>query len=198
MPVPSLSERAFFLSHGLRDRLATRPKAQFELYAADGDDVRRLLDEDRIDIALLLEPVETAKYESVPLALTERWGVVVRTDDPAASAESLSMDALRWLSLILPLRHMVRDTLHGWFDDASETLTIAGYHNVPTNALELVLAGLGALLCVEVSYTMRPSADLRFIPLAPERRTHQLSRSAEDFWQMCVTHATGASSSGCR
>lgn len=187
----------------LRDWRAARPKAQFELYAADGDDVRRLLDEDRIDIAVLLEPVETAKYESVGLNLNERWGVVVRADDPQAEAESLKIEALRAMPLILPRRHIVRETLRAWFGDIANDLAIAGYHNVPTNALELVRAGLGALLCVEGSYAMRPMEDLRFVPLSPERRTshrlvkrrnHQLSRSAEDFWQMCLAHSPSENS----
>lgn len=192
----------------LRDWCADRPKAQFELYAADGDDVRRLLDEDRLDIAVLLEPVETAKYESIALPCWERWGVVVRADDPLLTEPVLTMETLRRMKLILPRRHIVRQTLQAWFGETAERLSIAGYHNLPTNALELVRAGLGALLCVEGSYAMRPSDDLRFVALYPERRTahrlakrrhHQLSRAAEDFWQMCLEHArneNGADASG--
>lgn len=181
----------------LRDWCAVRLKAQFEIYAADGDDIRKLLDEDRLDIAILLKPVETAKYESIDLKLNERWGVVLPADEPKSKVEFLTIEELEGIPLILPRRHIVRDTLIAWFGEAAERLTIAGYHNVPTNALEAVRAGLGALLCVEGAYTMRQTPDLRFVPLSPERRTghslvkrrnHLLSPSADDFWQMCLAH----------
>ena len=44
---------------------AEHPKVTFELYSADGDDIRAGLDQDRLDLGILLEPVESAKYESV-------------------------------------------------------------------------------------------------------------------------------------
>ena len=50
-------------------------KAEFELYSADGDDIRSSLDEERLDVGILLEPVETAKYDSLPLSSSGPMGV---------------------------------------------------------------------------------------------------------------------------
>ena len=46
--------------------------AEFELYAADGDDIRSSLDEERLAVGILLAPVETAKYDSLPLSTADR------------------------------------------------------------------------------------------------------------------------------
>ena len=70
-------------------------KAEFELYSADGDDIRSSLDEERLDVGILLEPVETAKYDSLPLSSADRWGVVVRSDSPEAQLPALTQDG--WL-----------------------------------------------------------------------------------------------------
>lgn len=129
-------------------------QAEFELYSADGDDIRSSLDEERLDVGILLEPVETAKYDSLPLSSADRWGVVVRSDSPDAQLPALTQDELVKLPLILPRRHIVIDTLHQWFSGGPEPLKIAGYHNLLTNALTLVKAGLGNLLCVEGSLSL--------------------------------------------
>ena len=39
----------------------------FEIYSADSDDLKRSLDENKLDICVLLEPVESAKYIQTPI-----------------------------------------------------------------------------------------------------------------------------------
>lgn len=172
-------------------------KAEFELYSADGDDIRSSLDEERLDVGILLEPVETAKYDSLPLSSADRWGVVVRSDSPEAQLPALTQDELVKLPLILPRRHIVIDTLHQWFNGGPEPLKIAGFHNLMTNALTLVKAGLGNLLCVEGSWTIRETPGFVFIPVSPVRlarhrlvrkKNRLLSRTAESFWAYAADH----------
>lgn len=172
-------------------------QAEFELYSADGDDIRSSLDEERLDVGILLEPVETAKYDSLPLSSADRWGVVVRSDSPDAQLPALTQDELVKLPLILPRRHIVIDTLHQWFSGGPEPLKIAGYHNLLTNALTLVKAGLGNLLCVEGSWTIRETPGFVFIPVSPVRlarhrlvrkKNRLLSRTAESFWAYAADH----------
>ena len=74
-----------FLADKFQAFRATYPQVQFELYSADGDDIRSALDHDRIDMGILLEPVEAAKYDAIDLPVADRWGIVVREDNPVAS-----------------------------------------------------------------------------------------------------------------
>lgn len=51
------------------------PKVQYELYSADGDDIREKLDRGELDFGILLEPVEAAKYDFIRLPYWETWGL---------------------------------------------------------------------------------------------------------------------------
>lgn len=185
----------------LADRLAEwskrYPLAQFEVYSGDGDDIRAKLDDERLDIGVLVTPVEVAKYDDQPLDCIERWGVAVSRDSPWAGETELAKERLRECPLILPRRHIVIDSLREWLGDTVGELTISGYHNVPTVGLLMVKRGMGALLCIEGAITIRPDDDVVFVPITPvklaghrlvRKKNRKLSRAAENFWAMCLQH----------
>ncbi len=153
------------------------PHLTFELYAADGDDIREALDHGNLDMGFLLEPVEAAKYESIPLPWSDRWGIVVSENSPEAKLENISIQQLSDMRLILPRRWIVQDEIASWMGIAREHLNVLMYHNLPTLPIRFVQKGIGAVLCVEGSYGVRPAAGTRFLPLSPEQRAgHRLVR----------------------
>lgn len=153
------------------------PHLTFELYAADGDDIREALDHGNLDMGILLEPVEAAKYESIALPWSDRWGIVVSENSPEAKLENISIQQLSDMRLILPRRWIVQDEIASWMGIAREHLNVLMYHNLPTLPIRFVQKGIGAVLCVEGSYGVRPTAGTRFLPLSPEQRAgHRLVR----------------------
>ncbi|QNQ83476.1 LysR family transcriptional regulator [Lactobacillus sp. PV037] len=42
------------------------PNVQFDIYTANGDDLKEKLDQNSLDLALLLEPIEAKKYNYLP------------------------------------------------------------------------------------------------------------------------------------
>jgi len=68
----------------LKEFSALHPKVGYELYSADGDDIREKLDRGELDFGILVEPVEAAKYDYLRLPYWETWGVLMRKDDPLA------------------------------------------------------------------------------------------------------------------
>lgn len=153
------------------------PHLTFELYAADGDDIREALDHGNLDMGILLEPVEAAKYESIALPWSDRWGIVVSENSPEAKLENISIQQLSGMRLILPRRWIVQDEIASWMGIAREHLNVLMYHNLPTLPIRFVQKGIGAVLCVEGSYGVRPTAGTRFLPLSPEQRAgHRLVR----------------------
>lgn len=108
------------------------PHLTFELYAADGDDIREALDHGNLDMGILLEPVEAAKYESIPLPWSDRWGIVVSENSPEAKLENISIQQLSDMRLILPRRWIVQDEIASWMGIAREHLNVLMYHNLPT------------------------------------------------------------------
>ena len=144
---------------------------KYELYSADGDDIREKLDRGDLDFGILVEPVEAAKYDFFRLPYWETWGVIMRRDDPLAQKAAIGRDDLLSIPLILPRREIVQDHIAGWFDLDRSQLNIFAGHNLLNNAALLVEAGLGYGICVGGSFEIRGGENLCFVPLTPERTT---------------------------
>ena len=155
----------------LRGFSAHYPKVKYELYSADGDDIREKLDRGDLDFGILVEPVEAAKYDFFRLPYWEKWGVVMRKDDPLAQKEQIQKEDLLSIPLILPRREIVQDHIAGWFGMDRSQLNIFAGHNLLNNAALLAEAGLGYVVCVGGSFESRGGENLCFVPLAPERTT---------------------------
>ena len=65
------------------------PLVQFNLYNEMADYIKDRIDKGLIDVGLLLEPVDTSKYDFVRLSQKETWGVLMREDHPLAKCESI-------------------------------------------------------------------------------------------------------------
>ena len=70
------------------------PHVQFEVYSADGDDLKRYVDENKLDMAILIEPVESAKYTKIPIDVIEKWGLVVRNEEVPIKKKTLSYEEI--------------------------------------------------------------------------------------------------------
>ena len=167
------------------------PHVQFEVYSADGDDLKRNLDENKLDMALLIEPVESAKYTKIPIEVTEKWGLVIRKEEVSPKKKTLSYEEIIERTLILPRRYIILSEISSWFKVPESKFKVIAYHNLASNALIMVEKGLGSLLCIEGSFTNRPREGLRSLPLSPERTTshvavrkknRKLSKPCEIFW----------------
>ena len=69
-----------YLSRKIKKFREKYSRIKFHIHSATGEELRKKIDADKLDLAVLIEPVEVAKYKSVPLDIKERWGVVVRED----------------------------------------------------------------------------------------------------------------------
>ncbi len=147
------------------------PMVRYEIYSANGDDIRDKIDSGHIDMGILVEPVETAKYESFALPYQDRWGVLMRREDPLAKRESLRVQEIAHLPLLMSHRSIVNDEIESWFGEGAGRLNILEYHNLITNSMLLIERGLGYAICVEGALSIRPNEKLAFVPLSPERKS---------------------------
>jgi len=145
------------------------PMVQYEIYSANGDIIRDRIDSGHIDMGILIEPVETAKYEFIPLAFKDTWGVFMRNDDPLAERESLHIDDLAELPLIIPQRPIVKDEIESWIGESAKNLRILAYYNLITNVMLLVERGLGYAISIHGAYTIRPNDKICFIAISPKK-----------------------------
>lgn len=147
------------------------PTVQYEIYSADGGDIREKLDRGELDFGVLVEPVEAAKYDFFRLPYWETWGVLMRKDDPLAGKSFLEKEDVLPRRLIMPRREIVQDHIAGWFGVERSELNIFASHNLINNAALLIEAGLGCVVCTGGCFEIRGGENLCFIPLSPERTT---------------------------
>ncbi|MBU5626113.1 LysR family transcriptional regulator [Oscillibacter sp. MSJ-2] len=165
------SSASRMLPEVLKNFAAQHPRVQYQLYSADGDDIREKLDRGELDFGILLEPIEAAKYDYLRLPYWETWGLLMRSDDPLAEKAAMTVEDILPLPLILPRREIVQDNIAGWFGVERSQLHIFAGHNLINNGALLVEAGLGYAFCVGGCFAIRQTEGLKFVPLTPERTT---------------------------
>lgn len=145
------------------------PHVQFEIYDADGEEIKERLDQGILELGVVSSPISTAKYHSQRLPLTDRWGLAVPVDSPLADHSMITADELTGVALIVPHRSLIQDELRDWLQVPNGNLQVVAETNLLSNACYLAANGVGSVVCIEGA--PRPAdAKLKFIPLVPEHR----------------------------
>lgn len=158
-----------FLPQLLSTFAGEHPMVQYDLYSANGDDIKEKLDRGEIDLGFLVEPVEAAKYDYIRLPVQDVWGIAVPKDHPLVRQGVVSLEEVIRLPLILPRREIVQEEIASWFGVERKQLHVFAFHNLLTNAILLAEAGLGYPVCVRGAYEIREAEGIRFVPIVPER-----------------------------
>lgn len=106
------------------------PLVSFRIYSGNSDNIKERIERGLLDIGLLQEPVDIAKYHFVRTPVQEQWGVLVRADAELAAKDRVSPADLAGLPLILPDRENVQNELLNWFGSLAEKLRITATGNL--------------------------------------------------------------------
>ena len=163
-------------SHTLARELAAftkeYPAVTVDLFTGTSDDLFDRLDKGLIDLGLLLEPVNTTKYDHLTLAHTERWGLVVNASDPLAALPAITPADLSNVPLLISSRAAVQQLLTDWAHVSLQALNVVGHFNLIFNVLPLIQNGVGAALTIEGVIDPTSHAGVSFVPFAPGVQTH--------------------------
>lgn len=140
------------------------PKVTFGIYSWTADEIKEQLEKGLMDIGILAEPVDVAKYMFIRLPETVRWGVMVRKDSPIAEKEYVTAKDLADIPLLVPKRSSVQNELANWFKDEYDRVNVVVTYNLLYNAAVLAESMNGAVLCTEHDKSYET---LTFIPLGP-------------------------------
>lgn len=141
------------------------PLVSFRIYSGNSDNIKERIERGLLDIGLLQEPVDIAKYHFVRTPVQEQWGVLVRADAELAAKDRVSPADLAGLPLILPERENVQNELLNWFGSLAEKLRITATGNLLYNLASLARDSGSCVLTLNLACHYD---GLRFIPLAPE------------------------------
>ncbi len=144
------------------------PLVRFQIYSANADDIKERIEKGLVDLGLLMEPVDIGRLEFIRMPKRERWGVLMREDNPLAAHAQIAPEDLIGMPLILVGRERVHSELANWFGDVYESLEIAATYNLFLNAANMVERGVGAALCFQLESF---ASGLVFRPLSPVLET---------------------------
>ena len=129
------------------------------------------MDQGILDLALLLEPVDVAKYSYVRLPQRERWAAVLPADSPLAAKEAITVADFVGNTIILPRRAKVQRELANWFGAAWGQMRTRYTSNLSTNASIMVRQHLGIAVVLEGSLPFVDEKEIHVRPLTPELAT---------------------------
>ncbi len=143
----------------------------FEIYTGNADNIKYRLDNGLTDLGLLLEPVEIEKYDFIRLNVKENWAVLMRSDDPLAAKDGVSLEDIADKPLIISKRQSVRNEIESWFRGITDELNIPVFSNLSTNSAIMVEQGLGYSVLIEGSLPYLDTSKLVLKPIFPQRYT---------------------------
>lgn len=150
------------------------PGVQFDLHNEMADSIKEKMDKGLLDMGLLLEPVDTVKYEFMRLSQKETWGIFMRKDHPLAGKEYLTVEDIKAYPLMMPSRPVARRELLNWMRCDESELIIPVNYNLLSNVALLVEAGMGSAVCLDGALSVHYSCDTCFKPVFPEHTTRSV------------------------
>lgn len=167
------------------------PEIRFRLSSGNAAFVTEQLDKGLIDFGVLYGNIAHNKYESLPVPLSDRYGVLMRKDSPLAQKEHITAEDLYAQPLIVSNQE-VEDGWPTLRRVIAETgrLNVAATYTLIFNGSQFVEEGIGCALCFDGLINTGGSSPLCFRPLHPTVATsphivwkkHQkLTKASEKF-----------------
>ena len=151
--------------------LGANPKMRVHLFSGTADDVAEKLDQGILDFGLMIEPANVSKFDFIKLPSIDIWGVLMRTDHPLASHETISPNDLFSVPLICSRRLLLRNAISGWLGGDFDKLNIVATFNLIFNAALMVEEGVGCALCLDKLIKNTINDKLCFRPLEPKLKS---------------------------
>ena len=176
----------------------TYKNIQFQFYSNDETEVSERLMHGSLDFAVFLEPIDTLKYDSLPLPDASLWGLLMKKDCALAATSGVTKEALRAVPLIFHRRVGLQRAIALWAQTTPENLHIAATYNVLNGSpVPFVRSGLGFFLTTRDLLDSELDSNLCFRPLEPPlsiryalvwKRYPVFSRAAQKFIETVRGH----------
>ena len=173
------------------------PDVQFDLYNGMADNIKEMIERGLLDLGLVMEPIDTAKFEYVRLPQKETWGILIRRDHELARKETVTLEEIKQYPLIMPGRENAKNQILHWMQCEERHLNIPAYYNILSNAALLVEAGMGCAVCLDGALSIHADPELCFRQIFPLyitrsvvmwKKNHLFSQAASLFIQAVQEH----------
>lgn len=159
-----------YLARSVKSFREMYPDFVFHIFSGDTAPVTERLDRGVLDLALIVEPPNLSKYNFIEIPGSDRWGVVMKRDDPLAERKEVTFSDLYGLSLFCS-EQSIRADVPRWCGDDADKLNFAGTFNLSYNGSVFVKEGLGYLLTFDGLIDTSEGSGLCFRPITPPLET---------------------------
>lgn len=176
------------------------PKVRFEIYSNSSQYIKERMDRGLLDFGIMLEPIDIEQYEYIRLEQKERWGLLMRADNPLAQKSSISRSDLLGVPLIIPSRLYVQKEISNWLGADINKLNVLATVNMMTHAAMFINSGAACGLTIEGTVDLFEDSKMVFKPLNPRleltavlawKRFHSLSGAAAKFLEYFKEYLKG-------
>lgn len=141
------------------------PEVKLHTYSGDADAIMDRIDKGLSDMGLLLGPMRQEKYDYLNLHQKDIYGLLMPGDCELAKQETINIDQLKTLPMILADQTFSGHQDLDWFGE--NALNVVATYNLIYNATFLVEHGVGYALCFD-RLVNTSGRNLAFRPITPE------------------------------
>ena len=154
---------------GLKERY---PDIRYHISSGNSSYVMEHLDKGLIDFGLIYGEAEHSRYESVPLPFKDRFGILMRKDDPLAEKDFIHPEEMRDKPLIVSHQEQGDNwPVLARINPDVNSLHIAATYTLIYNGSLLVEEGLGYAVCFDRLINTGGGSALCFRPFEPAIET---------------------------
>ena len=161
-------------SEGMRVLAATmrrfqeqHPHVRFHVRSGNSINVVEWLERGLVDFAVLMSYPDINRFEHVRLSPTDAWGVLMPSDHPLASKQTVAPDDLLDVPLILSEQALETGELSQWFGARKDALDVRATYNLVFNAAQLVREHVGCAVTFDRLVSTGAGTGLEFRLLYP-------------------------------
>ena len=160
----------------MRGMSAQHPGVRLRLHSGNADDVIERVDKGLLDFGLIIGRQPDSRFESLLLPGHERWGILVRRDDPLASLEQVSTEQLVGQRLIVSNQSEDAGTPPEGLERILGAVAgqVVATYTLLYNASLLVEQDVGIALCLDGIVSTGEGTPFAFVPTTtqPTIETH--------------------------
>mgnify|MGYP005787488563 CR=1 FL=1 len=159
-----------YLARVIKDFKTRYPLFRYHIYSGNTEQVTERLDRGILDMAVIAEPPNLSRYNYIEVPGSDRWGLIMRQDDPLAEKEYITAEDLVGLELICS-EQSIKVDIPRWCGETADQLNYTGTTNLCYNGGVFVREGLGCMLTFDHLIDTSSESGLVFRPLYPVLKT---------------------------
>lgn len=173
--------------HVLSEIIKDYPDVKVRLISGNADEMETALQHGSIDFAVLMANRSLDNYHHLQIPESDRWGLVMRKDDPLANKAEITPEDLVGRPLLMLEQAIEEHRFQSWWGNLGRKMNIIGTYSLVFNAQLMVTQGSAYMITFDNLINNSNNSQLAFRPLKPT-----LTETTNVIWKKNVTQSKAA------